>query len=107
MSALSISTGLIATIGVAFLCLMPVPNDNIFGSFDSTYSTHEIRANLKSLDLDIVSMDENLNHVVVANPKGDASSRLKKAGAHFVLKAKFAQFCSDLTPSSSSQKRSF
>lgn len=107
MTAISISSGVVATLGVALLCLMPVPNDNIFGSFDSNYSTHEIRANLKSLNLDIVSIDENLNHVIVANPKGDASSRLKKAGAHFVLKAKFAQFCSDLTPSSSSQKRSF
>lgn len=88
---------------MTFLCLSPQPNDQIFASFNTQYSIYEIENNLKALDIDVISFDEDLKHVIVSNRKGDASNRLKKAGAQFVIKAKFAQFCSS-TPKTSELK---
>ncbi len=88
---------------MTLLCLSPLPEDQIFASFNTEFSTTEIEQNLKELNLDIISFDADLKHVIVSNRKGDASTRLKKAGAQFVIKAKFAQFCSN-TPKTSDLK---
>lgn len=91
--------GIISTLGVSGLCLTPNPNDDIFASFSDDYSPTQMHNSVQSLGLKILESDDELLHVVVANPKGDAHLRLRKAGAQFILKAKFAQFCIDQTPS--------
>lgn len=83
-----------ATLGVSALCLAPQPHDDIFGAFDPDISNSQILNRVKGFDLEVVSFDPKLNHVIVSNPKGDAPNRLKRAGATFVIKSKFAQFCS-------------
>ncbi|MFC7292163.1 hypothetical protein [Hirschia litorea] len=98
MNLMPFVVSLIATLGVSGLCLLPQPNDDIFASFDKNLSLPEIYNKLDAQSLKIVSFDEEWRHVVVSNPKGDAPNRLKRAGANFVLKAKFAKFCSN-TPS--------
>ncbi len=92
---MSISVSLIATFGVSGLCLLPQANDDIFAAFDRSLSPAEIHHLLQAQNLEIVRFDEEWKHVVVSNPKGDAPNRLKRAGATFVLKAKFAEFCSN------------
>jgi hypothetical protein len=90
-----LALGALSTLGVAFVCLQPTPHDTIFASFETSISPDEMISRVEKMNLSIVSQDDARRHIVVDNPRGDAPNRLKRAGATFVIKSKFARFCSD------------